>query len=86
MNRKRVFRRKANRLFVFFAGYGLVPVAESLDDKPKFISAAPKRIGDDAIIYVEGQCRCVRLLAGVFGYTTRLFLVDMGPVTWGKYE
>lgn len=71
-----VFRRKANRLGVFLKGGGFVPVATSLDDTPVLLTAAPRRIGDDALIDVEGKVRKVRLLESTNNYT---YLVDMGP-------
>lgn len=73
-----LFKRKANRLGVLFAGLGIVPVACSvLDDKPRFITRKPRRIGDDAFVMVEGQARRVRLLKSN-GSHGRRFLVDMG--------
>ncbi len=75
MSRDRVFHRPANRLCVWIPGHGFVPVAEGKDDKPELLSEPPRRIGDDALIEVEGQLRLVRLLATGGGST---YLVDMG--------
>ena len=77
-----VFRRKANRLQVWIDEYGFVPTAQREDDVPVFETSEPKKIGDDAIIFVEGQRRKVRLLSshGMRGMArVSLWLVDMGP-------
>ncbi len=78
MQLESVFRRSANRIAVTFAEYGAIPVASSLDDLPVFETGPPKRIGDDAIIFVEGQRRKVRLLRSVWCVSNGTYLVDMG--------
>jgi hypothetical protein len=78
IDRTPLFRRRANRFVAWFRGYGPIPVAEALDDEPRFASEKPSRIGDDAIIEVEGQRRRVRLLPSMEPHSS-LFLVDLGP-------
>ena len=74
-----LFRRSANRFCVFFDGLGLVPVAESRDDSPVLLTGAPRRLGDDVLIQVEGQVRRARWLASSWSIGTARYLVDMGP-------
>lgn len=73
------FRRKANRFAVFFKGHGLVPVADSKDDRPEFETEPPHQIGDEAIIWAEGLRRRVMLLRSQYAYRNETYLVDMGP-------
>lgn len=74
-----VFRRSANRFCAYFDGYGLVPVADSKDDTPVFLTSPPQKVGDDAVVLVEGMRRKVRLLAASKRLGNQsLFLVDMG--------
>jgi hypothetical protein len=80
MDRPELFKRKANRVCIFFKVYGFIPCAESLDDIPKFLSSKPVKIGDDAIVYVEAQFRVVKLARSSGHVTNGLYLVDMGPV------
>lgn len=77
--RKQLFRHKANRLCVFIPGYGLVPVAGDKDDAPIFVTGKPQRIGDDAIVEVEGKTRLVRLLRSELMHKSGTYLVDLGP-------
>ena len=79
MKSKNLFLRKANRIIVWFNGYGPVPLAQQLDDLPKFETDPPRKIGDDAIIFVEGQRRLVRLLRSTGHVVNSTYLVDMGP-------
>lgn len=71
----RVFRVRKNRMCVFVKGYGAVPSADAGDDKPIFETRPPQRVGDYAIVYVEGQRRMVQLLKDTSGGG---WLVDMG--------
>jgi hypothetical protein len=73
------FRRKANRLCVWFSDYGLVPVASALDGKLEFLTNPPQRIGDDVLILVEGQERRARLLHSDMMCKNCTYLVDQGP-------
>lgn len=71
----RLFRRRTNRICVVFKKYGLVPVAEKLDDTPIFVGEPPQRIGDFSIVDVEGHRRIVVLSVAENG---RLYLLDQG--------
>ena len=75
---KPLFRQRRNRICVNFAGFGLVPLADELDDVPVFETAPPNQIGDDAIIYVEGQRRHVRFLRSSKMVRNSTYLVDFG--------
>lgn len=74
----KLFRRKDNRLCINFDGYGLVPLADLKDDYPSFITKEPTKIGDDAIVFVEGTRRKVRLLESSGHVKNAMYLVDMG--------
>lgn len=76
---EKFFKKRINRFCVSFLGYGFIPVACGADDKPIFISGAPKRIGDDAVIFAEGKKRKVRLLRSNGHIKDETYLVDMGP-------
>jgi hypothetical protein len=77
-----LFARKANRPFVFFREYGLVPLADNVLDSQVSYQwmGKPKKIGDEAVVYVENQIRRVKLLKSNDGQLRdSLYLVDMGP-------
>jgi len=78
MDELRVFRNPRNRLCAFFDNYGFIPVASTGDDIPVFVSAPPRKVGDEAIIHVEGRRRKVELLRSSGGYKSARFLVDLG--------
>lgn len=78
LERDCVFRIRKNRLSVMIKGVGFVPVATSSDDVPVFKAPKPKQIGDESIVYVEGQHRKVKLLPSEGMVKDSLFLVDMG--------
>lgn len=74
-----LFRRRANRFLVFFADHGFVPLADrEKDDIPVLITGTPVRVGDDALVAVEGQLRKVRLLRSAGSIAASTYLVDMG--------
>jgi len=73
-----LFKRKVNRLCVFFKEYGYVEVATEEDDCPIYETDPPRRIGDLAIIRVEGQRRMVMLLRSHGHVRNGLYLVDRG--------
>ena len=72
---KHIFKRRINRFCVWIKGIGPIPAATKEDDEPIFLTAIPKRIGDDCVIFVEGVRRMARLLKADNG---SLWLVDIG--------
>jgi len=73
-----LFSRRKNRFCVFFPGCGLVPVADCQDDTPTYVTAPPVKVGDTAIISVEGHRRKVVLMRSVGSDKNNLYLVDQG--------
>jgi hypothetical protein len=74
-----LFRRKANRLCVFFKEYGFVPLATEKDDVPILESAPPRNIGDIVVIEVEGKRRKTMFLRSHGHVKNSTYLVDLGP-------
>lgn len=64
-----------NSICVNFLVYGLVPLG---DDEITFLTDAPKKIGDDALVCVRGIKRMVRLLRSSGHIKNWTYLVDMG--------
>jgi hypothetical protein len=63
---------------VFFDGIGFVPTATDQDDAIVFISRPPNKIGDKAIVYVEGRRLSVTLLRSSGMKKNSLWLVHCG--------
>jgi len=73
-----LFNRRKNRFCVFFPECGLVPVADCQDDTPTYVTAPPVKVGDTAIIFVEGRHRKVVLMRSAGSIKNNLYLVDQG--------